>query len=69
MEKFVLYEGVDNLELLKKIVRAWREVRLQGMIELGKRNCIAKEAYTQWVKGMVEEIMLSFPSEPSMNIQ
>lgn len=46
MDEFVLYEGVDNLEFLRKIVRAWREVRLQGRSELGKNNCIAKEAYT-----------------------
>lgn len=69
VEEFVLYEGVDNTELLKKIVIAWREVCLQGRAELGKRNCITKEAYTQWVKDRVEEIMLSFPSEPFMNIQ
>lgn len=68
MGDFVLHEGVNNPELLKKIARACREVRLQGMDELGKRNYIAKEAYTQWVKDKVEEIMLSFSFEPSMNI-
>lgn len=31
-------------------------------------NCIAKEAYTQWVRDRVEEIMLPFPFEPSMSI-
>ncbi|XP_050909456.1 uncharacterized protein LOC127123263 [Lathyrus oleraceus] len=45
VEEFVLYEGVDNLEILKKIVRAWREVHIQGRYELGKKNCIANEAY------------------------
>ncbi|XP_050909221.1 uncharacterized protein LOC127122996 [Lathyrus oleraceus] len=69
VEEFVLYEGVDNLELLKKIVRAWREVHIQGRDELRKKNCIAKEAYTQWVKDKVEEILMPFLFEPSMNIQ
>ncbi|XP_050919442.1 uncharacterized protein LOC127136985 [Lathyrus oleraceus] len=55
-EEFVLYKGFDNLELLRKIVRAWREACPQGRSELGKKNCITKEAYTQWVKDRVEKI-------------
>lgn len=69
VEEFVLYEGVENPELLKKIFKAWREVRLQGRHELGKRNYITKKAYTQWVKDRVEETILPFSSEPSMNVQ
>lgn len=68
VEKSVLYERVDNPELLKKIVRSCREVHPQGRYKLGKKNCIVKEAYTQWVKDRVEEILLPFPLEPSMNI-
>lgn len=45
MEEFVLYEEVDNPELLRKIIIAWREVRPQGRSELGKKNYITKEAY------------------------
>ncbi|XP_050918471.1 uncharacterized protein LOC127135888 [Lathyrus oleraceus] len=54
VEEFILYKWVDNPELLRKIVKAWRKVRPQGKYELGKNNCIAKEAYTQWVKNKVE---------------
>ena len=54
VEKFVLYEGVDNSEFLKKIARAGRKVRPQGRSELGKKNLFAKEAYMQWVKEKVE---------------
>lgn len=36
---------------------------------MGKKNCIAKEAYTKWVKDRVSEILLPFPSEPSMSIK
>lgn len=53
LEDFVLHEGADNSEFLKKIIRAWGEICRQGRAELGKRNCIAKEAYTQWVKEKV----------------
>ncbi|XP_050889532.1 uncharacterized protein LOC127094797 [Lathyrus oleraceus] len=69
VEDFVLYEWVDNPELLKKIIKAWREICPQGTTEMGKKNCIAKKAYTRWVKDMVKEILLSFPSEPSMSIK
>lgn len=68
VEEFILYEGVGNLELLKKILKAWREVRPQGRSELGMKNCIAKKAYTQWVKDRIEELLLTFPLVPSMNI-
>ncbi|XP_050890804.1 uncharacterized protein LOC127096252 [Lathyrus oleraceus] len=44
LEDFVLYEGVDNWELLKKIIRVWGEIHPQGRVELGLRNCVAKEA-------------------------
>lgn len=46
VEEFVLYEGVDNMKFLRKILRAWREVRPQGRSKLRKKNYISKEAYT-----------------------
>ncbi|XP_050904656.1 uncharacterized protein LOC127118487 [Lathyrus oleraceus] len=69
VEDFVLYEGIGNPELLKKIIKAWGEICIQGRAEMGKKNCIAKEAYTIWVKDKVKEIFLPFPSEPSMSIK
>lgn len=36
---------------------------------MGKKNCIVREAYTRWVKDKVKEILLPFPSEPSMSIK
>ncbi|XP_050897300.1 uncharacterized protein LOC127104140 [Lathyrus oleraceus] len=69
VNEFVLYEGFNNMESLKKIFKPWREFLLQGRVELGKRNFISKKAYTQLVKVRVEEIMFPFPSNPSMNIQ
>lgn len=64
-----MYEGVDNSEFQKRIVQAWGDIHRHGRAELGKKDCIAKEAYTQWVKERVKEFLLSFPSEPSMIIK
>lgn len=36
---------------------------------MGKKNCIAKEAYISWVKSRVSEVLLPFPPEPSMNLR
>lgn len=66
---FVLYKGVDNPRLLTKTIKAWGEICPQGRAEMGKKNCIAREAYTRWVKDRVKEILLPFPSESSMNIK
>lgn len=69
LEEFVLYEGVDNSEFQKRIVRARGDTHFHGRAELGKKNCIVKEAYTQWVKERVKEFLLPFPFEPSMIIK
>lgn len=37
-EDFVLYEGVENLELLKKIIKAWGDICSQGRAEIGRRT-------------------------------
>lgn len=36
---------------------------------MGKKNSIVIEAYTRCVKDRVKEILLPFPSEPSMSIK
>ncbi|XP_050909241.1 uncharacterized protein LOC127123017 [Lathyrus oleraceus] len=69
LEEFVLYEGVENLEFQKRIIRAWGDIHHHGRAELGKKNCIAKEAYAQWVKEKVKEFLLPFSLEPSMVIK
>lgn len=69
LEEFVLYEGVDNSEFQKRIVRAWGDIHRHGRAELGKKTCITKEAYTQWVKERVKEFLLPFSPEPSMIIK
>lgn len=69
VEGFVLYEGVEEPELIKKIVKPWGSICPQGRAKMGKKNCIAKEAYTSWVKSKVNEVLFPFPPEPSMNLQ
>ncbi|XP_050919798.1 uncharacterized protein LOC127137372 [Lathyrus oleraceus] len=69
LEEFVLYEGVDNSKFQKRIIQAWGYIHRHGRAELGKKNCITKEACTQWVKERVKEFLLPFPLEPSMIIK
>lgn len=69
VEDFVLYEGADNPELLRKIIKAWGEICPQGRAGMGKNNCIAREAYTRWVKDKVKEILLPLLLESSMSIK
>ncbi|XP_050897305.1 uncharacterized protein LOC127104145 [Lathyrus oleraceus] len=69
VEGFVLYEDVEDPELVRKIVKAWVAICTQGRAKMGKKNCISKEAYTKLVKDRVNEILLPFPFEPSMSIK
>lgn len=59
LEDFVLHEGVDNSELLKKIIRAWGNTRHQGRAKMGKR-IVYLEKPTHLVKEGVKEVMLPF---------
>ncbi|XP_050895785.1 uncharacterized protein LOC127102459 [Lathyrus oleraceus] len=61
--------GIDNPELLKKIIKTYGEICPQGRAEMGKKNCISRESYTKWVKDKVKEILMSFPSNSSMSIK
>ncbi|XP_050878165.1 uncharacterized protein LOC127081983 [Lathyrus oleraceus] len=69
VEGSALYEGVEDPELVKKIVKVWGVIFPQGREEIGKKNCISKEAYTKWVKDRVSEILWPFSLEPSMSIK
>jgi hypothetical protein len=54
---FVLKEEMDDPELWGKIKRAWKSANKTPM---PKKNCLAKEAYNQWVKKRVLEIRMPF---------
>ncbi|MGM2984641.1 hypothetical protein, partial [Bacillus cereus group sp. BC60] len=57
LEAFYLREGDQDPALLERIRGAWSQVR-KGRV--GKRNCVAKPLYTQWVKERVKTIKLPF---------
>ncbi|GAU47269.1 hypothetical protein TSUD_280920 [Trifolium subterraneum] len=65
LEGFFLKEGAEDTILLRKIRRAWSQVHKKKM---GKKNCVAKAPYTQWVRERVKIIKLPFvvkdPVEP-----
>ncbi|XP_050895118.1 uncharacterized protein LOC127101705 [Lathyrus oleraceus] len=69
VEGFILYEGIEDPDLVKKIVKAWGAISTQGRAKIGKKNCISKEAYAKWVKDKVGEILLPFSPEPSMSVK
>lgn len=54
--------GVGNPTLLHKIIQAWKKVHTKGT-ELGKKNCVAKEPYRQWVIERVQEVNFPFTIE------
>jgi hypothetical protein len=66
LTKFVLKEEEDNVELWHKIKKAWVKVDKTAM---GRNNCVAKEAYTRWVKICVLEIRMPFAIAAPMTSQ
>lgn len=64
LEGFVLHDqGTKNPYMLQRIIRSWEKVHKKG-IKLGKKNDVAKEPYTQWVKERVQQIKLPFTIDP-----
>ncbi|GAU24439.1 hypothetical protein TSUD_364230 [Trifolium subterraneum] len=57
LEEFILKEGEENPALLRKIRRAWGQIRKKPWT---KKNCMAKPLYTQWVRERVEANRLPF---------
>jgi hypothetical protein len=57
LTEFILRPDDANQDLWSKIKKAWLKVHKTVM---GRKNCVAKEAYTQWVKKRVSEIRMPF---------
>ncbi|KAK2428439.1 hypothetical protein QL285_026961 [Trifolium repens] len=57
LTEFILRPEDANQELWNKVKRAWLKIEKAMM---GRKNCVAKEAYTQWVKKRVSEIQMPF---------
>ncbi|KAI5417924.1 hypothetical protein KIW84_042523 [Lathyrus oleraceus] len=65
LEPFILHSAEADHPMVKKIKRSWQAVIRKGK-ELGKRNVIAQEPYTCWVRERVQMIKLPFPFDPSI---
>jgi hypothetical protein len=60
LEELLLEDfGRENPQLLRQIRSAWTRIHRKGR-ELGKRDCVAKEPYKQWVMGRVKEVKLPY---------
>jgi hypothetical protein len=57
LTEFILKVEDVNQELWSKIKKAWLKIDKTVM---GRKNCVAKEAYTRWVKNCVLEIRMPF---------
>lgn len=69
LEEFLIAEGVEYVNMMKRIRRAWGKVHRIGKKELGKQNYIVVESYTYWVKYRAKSIKLPYPWEPSMSFK
>ncbi|XP_050889388.1 uncharacterized protein LOC127094624 [Lathyrus oleraceus] len=65
LEPFILHSAEADHPMVKKIKRSWQAVIRKGK-ELGKRNVIAQEPYTCWVRERVQMVKLPFPFDPSI---
>lgn len=51
VDNFILHDmGKEDPSILRKIRRNWKNVNRLGKALLGKRNCVSKEPYGEWVK-------------------
>lgn len=69
LEEFLIAEGVEDADKMKRIHRAWGKVHRIGKKELGKHNCIAVDSYTYWGRSRAKSIKLPYPWEPSMSFK
>ncbi|XP_050890120.1 uncharacterized protein LOC127095482 [Lathyrus oleraceus] len=65
LEPFILHNTEANHSMVKNIKRSWKTIIRKGK-ELGKRNVIAREPYTYWVKERVQMVKLPFSFDPSI---
>lgn len=65
LKPFILYNIEADHPTMKKIKRSWQAIIRKGK-ELGKRNAIAREPYTCWVRERVQMVKLLFTFDPSI---
>lgn len=62
----VIREGEENVNLRRDVVKAWSHVSRKKNPELGPRNCVAKEAYTTWVKKWASKLQMPYLPPPPL---
>ncbi|KAI5402155.1 hypothetical protein KIW84_066563 [Lathyrus oleraceus] len=60
LEGVFFQEGKDPQGLKARMVRAWRKIHKKGRNELGPKNCIALELYTDWVRKRASEYLMPY---------
>ncbi|XP_050897034.1 uncharacterized protein LOC127103836 [Lathyrus oleraceus] len=56
----------ENSSLKDRIIHAWRNMHKKGKDQLGRKNCVAFEPYTQWVCARDSELKMPYaPKKPS----
>src|ERR1044072_4151902 len=69
LEELLLEDfGKEIPQLLRQIRSAWTRIHRKGR-ELGKRDCVAKEPYKQWVMGRVKEVKLPYALVVPVTVQ
>ncbi|XP_050894891.1 uncharacterized protein LOC127101500 [Lathyrus oleraceus] len=60
---FFIQEGVYSKGLKDKIVNALHKIHRKGKDELGNKDCVSLESYTQWMQARATKIMMPYPPE------
>ncbi|XP_058726072.1 uncharacterized protein LOC131597388 [Vicia villosa] len=57
----VFFEKGTDPKGLEKVRSAWNSIHTDDQTSLGKKNVVAKQAYTDWVEDRVKNRLLPFP--------
>ncbi|XP_050914954.1 uncharacterized protein LOC127129888 [Lathyrus oleraceus] len=63
IQEYLFYNVTDDVEMMKKVVKAWNHISCKGKEFFGKKDCIAYPPYTYWIKERVQTVLLPFPIE------
>ncbi|XP_050916653.1 uncharacterized protein LOC127131791 [Lathyrus oleraceus] len=56
----------ESFDLKDRIIHVWCNIHMKGKGQLGRKNCVAFEPYTQWVYARANELKMSYaPEKPS----
>ncbi|PNX96032.1 hypothetical protein L195_g019233 [Trifolium pratense] len=67
LEGLFYQEGKDTQGLKKRMAHAWSNVHRKDKGMLGRKNCVALEPYTYWVKERARELKMPYAYEKPMS--